>query len=147
MDNKTIKTLLDEFIEKCRHAGLSVTPQRLAIYKALLKDSSHPSPEKIYKRIKSDFPTISFATVYKTLETFEKNNIIARVTTLHNTVRYDPFMERHHHVICVKCKKVFDIQDARLDSLPIPTEISKENTLLDFSVHFNVICAECRGKE
>lgn len=147
MDSKSTKDLLDDFIEKCRKARLSVTPQRLAIYKAMLEDSSHPSPEKIYKRIRPDFPTISFATVYKTLETFEKNNIIARVTTLHNTVRYDPFMERHHHVICVKCKKVLDIQDAMLDSLPIPAEITKENTLIDYSVHFNVICAECRSKE
>ena len=146
MKNEEIK-ILDEFIEKCRQAGLSVTPQRLAVYKSLIGDKTHPSPETIFIRIKPEFPTISFATVYKTLETFEKNRIISRVTTLHNTVRYDPMTERHHHAICVKCKRVVDVYSSKLDSLPIPPEISKDNTFLDYSIHFNIICAECRNKE
>ncbi len=67
MDAEKQKQLFDSFIKKCREYRLSLTPQRIAIYKALIADDSHPSPEKIYKKIKPDFPTISLATVYKTL--------------------------------------------------------------------------------
>lgn len=135
---------LKSFYDKCHHIGLSVTPQRLAIYKALVGNANHPSPEMIFNQVRTDFPMISFATVYKTLETFEHKGIISKVTTLHNTLRYDPMTRRHHHVICTQCEKIIDITDADLDSLHIPDQVIKDNILVDFSVHFNVVCAECR---
>ena len=146
MDPNTKTDLMYQFFEKCHLAKLSVTPQRLAVYKALVSDENHPSPDMIYQSVLPDFPTISFATVYKILETFEQNGIISKVTSLHNTLRYDPLKERHHHIICVKCKRIIDLKSKELDELPIPTEVKKGNQLIDFSVHFNVICSECRNK-
>lgn len=137
---------IDEFIQKCKTCALSVTPQRLAIYKALLNDKSHPNPESIYKTIKPDFPTISLATVYKTLETFAKHNIISVVTPLHETVRYDAEMNHHHHIVCVKCKKVIDINDPELDKIRIPEIVKMGNQVLDYNIQFNVVCSECRAK-
>jgi Fur family peroxide stress response transcriptional regulator len=137
---------INNFYKRCRQCGLSITPQRLAIYKALLSSDNHPSPETVYKLVKSDFPMISFATVYKTLETFEQKNIISKVTTLHNTLRYDPIIHQHHHIICTKCQKVIDLQNEQLDSISIPSQVTKDNVLIDFSVHFNVICSECKNK-
>ncbi len=142
MDQKRI----DEFMQKCRQANLSITPQRLAIFKQIAEDHSHPSPEAIYKRVKNEFPTISFATVYKTLETFEKIGVVSVVTPIHNTVRYDSETRPHHHLVCVQCKKVIDIFDDDLNNISVPEEVLKSNKLLGFSVHFNVICADCLKK-
>lgn len=144
MENKLDQKLIDDFYQKCRNATLSVTPQRLAIYKALVQDTSHPRPEKIHAKIISEFPTISLATVYKTCETFEKHNIISRVTPLHNTVRYDSITKRHHHIICVKCKKIIDLFDSKLDDFNVPRKLLKEYSLLEFSVHFFVVCQDCQ---
>ena len=139
--------LMDRFFEKCHQAKLSVTPQRLAVYQALISDNNHPSPDKIYKSVLPDFPTISFATVYKILETFEQKGIVSKVTSLHNTLRYDPLIEHHHHIICVKCRRIIDLKSKELDALPIPDEVIKGNRLIDYSVHFNVICSDCREKK
>jgi len=136
---------ITEFIQKCKTNALSVTPQRLAIYKALLIDKSHPNPECVYNSIKPDFPTISLATVYKTLETFEKNHIISVVTPLHETVRYDAEIEHHHHVVCIKCKKVMDIKDPELEKIKIPDIVKVGNQVLDYNIQFNVICDSCRA--
>jgi Fur family peroxide stress response transcriptional regulator len=146
MVQRTNNELINQFFEKSRKAGLNVTPQRLAVYKALISDDSHPSPDTIHKTVKPDFPTISFATVYKILETFEKKGIISKVTTLHNTLRYDSVTKRHHHIICVNCKKIIDLKSKDLDSLPIPAEVKQGNKLIDFNVHFNVICCDCQEK-
>ena len=136
---------IEVFIGKCRGVGLNVTPQRLSVFKAMMNDKSHPNPETIYKRIKEENPTISFATVYKTLETFEQKGIIKLVTPLHNTVRYDSMLQQHHHIVCVQCKKVIDLEDEDLNHLAIPAEIMDAGSqLVDFSVQFNVICKECR---
>ncbi len=139
---------INAFIQKCRENHLSVTPQRLAIYREIMDDRSHPNPEIIYKRVKKEFPTISFATVYKTLETFKKHGIISVVTTIHNTVRYDPVTEPHHHAICVRCKKVFDIFDEQLNQLSVPEAVTRGgNQFLNYSIQFNIICADCLAKE
>ncbi|MHB2153962.1 Fur family transcriptional regulator [Caldithrix abyssi] len=140
------KSKIDEFIKKCRESNLSVTPQRLAIFKQIMDDHTHPSPEMVYKRVKEEFPTISFATVYKTLETFEKIGVLAVVTPIHNTVRYDSVTEPHHHLVCIKCKKVMDVFDENLNQLDIPADILQSNKLVAYSVHFNVICSDCLQK-
>jgi len=135
--------LVDQFFDKCRKAGLNVTPQRLAVYKALLELDNHSSPDDIYHHIKKNFPTISFATVYKILETLEAKKIISKVTMLHNTLRYDPMTKRHHHAICIKCKQIMDIENKDLDSIKVPANVIKGNRLVNFSVHFNVVCSAC----
>lgn len=135
--------MIDKFIKKCKESSLSVTPQRLAIYKTLLNDKEHPNPEIIYKTIKPDFPTISLATVYKTLETFAKHGIVSVVTPLHGTIRYDAEMKQHHHIVCTKCKKVIDVKNPKLNRLKIPEEIKSQYNLLNYNIQFNIICDDC----
>lgn len=139
-----IQEKINSFIEKCRTNALSVTPQRLAIYKALINDKSHPKPETVHKNILSEFPTISLATVYKTLETFEEKGIISVVTPLHETVRYEAEIENHHHVVCVKCKKIVDVSDPELNNLKLPDIVSEHN-FINYNIQFNVICSDCRN--
>lgn len=134
---------IEKFISRCREVKLSVTPQRLSIFKALIQDRSHPSPESVYNSIIPEHPTISLATVYKTLDTFEKNEIISMVTPLYNTVRYDPMTKRHHHLVCVQCKRVIDIDEPELDEVKIPKALDHKHRLIDYSIHFNIICSDC----
>jgi len=147
MKNEKRKQLLEKFYNKCKQERLSVTPQRLAIYHALIDSEDHPSPDTIFKRVKSDFPMISFATVYKTLETFESKGIISKVTALHKTLRYDSLTTQHHHIVCIKCKKIIDLKNEELDSVAVPSQVTNDNILVDYSIHFNVICAECKNKK
>ncbi len=137
---------VNQFITRCRARHLNVTPQRLAIFKAVIGDKSHPNPEAIFSKIKLDNPTISLATVYKTLETFERNAMISLVTNLHNTLRYDSRTDLHHHMICNVCKKVIDVYDKDLNRLAIPKSVTRAHKLLSFGVHFDIICSECRNK-
>jgi Fur family transcriptional regulator, peroxide stress response regulator len=137
---------IQTFVEQCKAAGLKVTPQRLLIYRALVRDESHPSPDRLYRRIKRSHPTISHATVYTTLESLERHGIIARLTPLHETVRFDPLIEPHHHVVCVRCKKVTNLSSADFDTLSIPEHVRRNNTVLGHSVYVNVICPACRKR-
>jgi Fur family peroxide stress response transcriptional regulator len=135
---------LQELVEQCKAARMKVTPQRLLIFRALLRDESHPSPAKLYRRIKRSHPTISHATVYTTLETFARHGIIARLTPLHETVRFDPITKPHHHIVCVRCKKVSNLHDPEFDALTIPEHVRRRNTVLGYSVYVNVLCPSCR---
>ncbi|MDH4171160.1 MAG: transcriptional repressor, partial [Acidimicrobiia bacterium] len=51
-----------ELTEVFRAQGLKVTPQRLAVFEALLADADHPTAEAVYERVVSALPTVSLRT-------------------------------------------------------------------------------------
>lgn len=135
---------IQQFVEQCKAARMKVTPQRLLIFRALMHDESHPSPDRLFRRIKRSHPTLSHATVYATLEAFARHGIIARLTPLHETVRFDPITKPHHHVVCVRCKKVTNLPEGDIKPVAIPDHVKRENTVLGQSVYINVLCPSCR---
>ncbi len=96
-------------IEKLKDAGLRVTPQRLAIINFLDGNTSHPSVEEIYKELKPEFPSLSMATVYNTLQTLENAGIIQEINIEPGKRHFDPNPYPHCHFFCRSCKRVFDI--------------------------------------
>ncbi|MCK4739712.1 MAG: transcriptional repressor [Deltaproteobacteria bacterium] len=100
---------MEAIIEKYKKSGVKLTPQRLAIIKFLEGNTSHPTADDIFKSIKKDYPTISFATVYNTLEMLKTNNGLVEVTINPERKHYDPNVETHHHAICKSCGLIVDI--------------------------------------
>lgn len=100
-----------DFIAILRDHGLQVTYQRLAIYQALYRTAEHPSAEDIYQQVRKRFPMISLGTVYKTLERFYEVGLIQKVSPVTEVARYDANISPHHHLVCVKCQSIQDIQD------------------------------------
>lgn len=89
--------------------GLKVTPQRLSIFKMLRNTHVHPSAETIYNALQEEHPTMSFATVYKTLDTFVQHGIVQQLNLGEDSYRYDADTSKHSHVQCTKCKCVVDL--------------------------------------
>lgn len=134
-----------EFIAACREHGLSVTHQRLAIYTALTQTEEHPSAERTFALVRERYPTISLATVYKTLETLEAIGLIKKVNALHDVARYDATLGPHHHLVCTACHGVFDYHDPALDALPVP-EVALDGRFAveGYQVQINGVCDACR---
>ncbi|NTU48268.1 MAG: transcriptional repressor [Syntrophobacteraceae bacterium] len=104
-----------DFIATLREHGLQVTYQRLAIYQALYNTREHPSAEAIYQQVRKRFPMISLGTVYKTLERFHEVGLIQKVSPLTEVARYDAIVDPHHHLVCLKCHMIEDIEDSSVD--------------------------------
>jgi Fur family peroxide stress response transcriptional regulator len=100
-----------------KNAGLKITPQRITIFETLLMLKGHPPAEKIIELVQKDNPNISVGTIYKTLNTFVEKNLIEKVKTEGDTMRYDVIQEHHHHLYCRECDQVEDYFDEELDQL------------------------------
>jgi Fur family peroxide stress response transcriptional regulator len=137
---------LSEFAEKCRKGGLAVTPQRLAIIKALLTSAEHPRADTVCEIVRRDHPHISLATVHRTLETLCEIGEARKVTTLHDSARYDGNLAPHHHVVCVKCRRVRDIEIPELEQVLRGRAAIGDFKLLGSSLEIQAVCAECDGK-
>lgn len=78
--------------------NLRCTPQRRALYEALLADASHPTAEELYRRVKPRIPRLSLATVYNTLETLCGCGLARKLPTNNGCCRYDADTSEHLHV-------------------------------------------------
>jgi Fur family transcriptional regulator, peroxide stress response regulator len=131
--------------QKIKHTGLKLTPQRLAIIDYLKDNHEHPSAEDIYKSIAERFPTMSFATVYNTLETLREKRVIQELSIDPRKKRFDPNPKPHHHLICTRCKRILDIH---VDyQLRVPEEETGGFEITGNHIEFYGICPGCRKTE
>src|SRR5580692_10225857 len=100
---------LKEFRELCERAGLAVTHQRYVIYEILKTMHGHPSPEEVYAKVKVRIPSISLATVYKTIHLFLESGVFHEVSMHHGSLRVETNERPHHHLVCTSCKSISDI--------------------------------------
>ena len=135
---------LNAFAERCRAGGLAVTPQRLAIIKALLTATDHPRAERIYETVRKRHPHISLATVHRTLETLCQIGEARKVTLLHDSARYDGNLAPHHHVICVRCRRICDVEVAGFERVLAELEAPAGFTPLGCSLEIQALCERCK---
>lgn len=137
------ETSPEELARRCREAGLKLTPQRLAIYRALVRMHDHPSAEALFRAVRPSMPSLSLGTVYKTLDSLEQAGLVGEVSRFGETKRYDGNLSPHHHLICTVCHAIRDI------ALPDAEAIVPTGGFGGFSataVHVQVLgtCQACR---
>ena len=108
---------IDELIDRLKKKGLKVTPQRIVVLEVLVDNDTHPNAESIIKKIRKRHPTISIGTIYNILDTFVENDIISKLQTDDNVMRYDPLVFEHHHIYMKNSDKVVDYFDENLTEL------------------------------
>jgi Fur family peroxide stress response transcriptional regulator len=131
-------------MEKYRQLNIKLTPQRLAILRYLDGNEEHPSAEHIYKSVQKEFPTMSFATVYNTLEALKNIGSVQELKIDPAKKRYDPNMTNHHHLICNKCKSIVDIhKDFKIN---LDDDLSAGFDILGNNIEFFGICEGCKSQ-
>jgi Fur family peroxide stress response transcriptional regulator len=140
------KGLLQNFRQTCRHHKLRVTPQRVLIYKELIKSDDHPSADVLYKQISKNYPDVSFDTVYRTLATFAEMGLIARVDGFGTSMRFEPKRGDHHHFRCRQCSRIIDFKSDRYNKLAIPKDIADECEVFKLQVTLEGFCRKCKKK-
>jgi Fur family transcriptional regulator, peroxide stress response regulator len=135
---------LGEFVERCRTRRIAVTPQRLAVIQALLASENHPSTDEICAAVRRNHPHVSLATVHRILNEFCEVGEARKVTLLHDAARYDGNVEPHHHVVCVRCKRVHDIEIPEVEKLLEGTPSLGQFALLRCSVEIHALCKRCQ---
>ena len=130
--------------EACRSAGIPVTPQRAVIYRALVESFDHPSPEALFERVQRELPSVSLATIYKTLDLLVELRLACELPSTGDTKRFDGRVDQHHHLVCKSCGSVEDFVDASLDRVAIPRGIKGFKAEM-ISIHIHGTCRSCAG--
>ncbi len=135
---------LGEFAARCRERGIALTPQRLAVIEALLASENHPSADEICAAVRRNHPHVSLATVHRILEQFCEVGEARKVTLLHDLARYDGNVGPHHHVLCVGCRQVHDVEIPAVDKLLKGRTSLGQFALLRCSLEIEALCKRCQ---
>ena len=134
----------DELMAALKERGSRLTPQRVELVRLIAASDGHPSAAQLYARIKRRFPTLSQATVYKTLSLLKDMDQVLEIG-LRGDSRYDGHRpDPHSHLICIRCDRILD-GEAGLE----PAAIRKQEQvsgykILRSQVSFYGLCPGCR---
>lgn len=135
-----------------RASGLKLTPQRLAIVRELAADPTHPTAQELFERLRGALPTMSFATVYNTLDALAAAGLCAALSLSPGAARFDPNMTAHHHAVCDRCGLVRDVPGEPLTErlaalVPEPLELAPGFAVRAVERIYRGLCAACSRAE
>jgi len=133
------------FEAQCRSRGLRVTAQRLAVYRAVAADLSHPTAESVYARVRTQLPMLSPATVYRILESLQREALVRRVSTTGGGARFDANLAPHQHLVCRVCGSMMDHFAPSLAATPLPTTPVQGFVIEELDIRLVGRCDRCRG--
>jgi len=128
--------------------GCRLTSHRLALLRLLTTTTEHPHAGRLYEDLRAQFPTVSLATVYKTLALLKDAGEVFEID-LRGDSHYDgnkPYP--HPHLVCTRCGSITDG-----DNL-LPLERLEHEIDERFGFHvsrhqlvFYGLCQSCRDGE
>ena len=146
-----MESRIDRIKKQLSGAGYKLTPQREATVRVLLENEEDPvSAEDVFLLVREKSPDIGLATVYRTLELLNELNVVDKIQFGDVVSRYDLRQEGaahfHHHLVCIECGAVDEIQEDLLEDVEAIVEKRWNFIIKDHRLTFHGICHRCQDK-
>ena len=125
--------------------GYRLTPQRIMVVDALHSVETHISAEEIFDKLKEKYPYANISTVYRTLELLKELGLVSEIEVGDGIARYHAKEHgHHHHLVCNKCGKIFDLAESEL--VPLAQTLKKAHGFKADINHLAIfgLCAKCQ---
>lgn len=122
------------------------TIQKELVLNAVMMMRRHVTAEEVYDYIKTDYPTIGKGTVYRNLGILADEKKIRRVEIPGGADCFDFTLEKHYHIRCIGCGKVFDVDMDEIKTLDSFIHDRHGMKFLDYDIVFKGICKDCQNK-
>ena len=132
------------FEAECRRRGIRITAQRLAVFRALAEDTTHPTADSVYARLRSGIAGLSLATVYRILESLEQEGFARRVSTTNGARRFDANLAPHQHLVCRRCRRIIDSVVRSFEGLRLPRVGLGDFQAESLDIRIIGTCGRCR---
>ena len=141
--------MLDPVImDRLEKADYKLTQQRRAVLEVMReKRGEHLTAEDVLYEARKKVPNLGIATVYRTLERLAALEVLYKTIFNEGKYRYelsDLSEHQHHHILCVVCGKIFEVEEGLLDSLE---DYLREQgfTIINHQLKILAVCPECRN--
>ncbi len=141
VDPAIVEQRLERLRLACQNMGMRLTHQRMEIFREVAQSNEHPDAETIFKRARKRMPTVSHDTVYRTLASLEKMELISRIAPIGGRARYDANRDTHHHFVCTKCGGIADVYFN--EEPPLPENIENLGSVESLHLQIRGVCHTC----
>jgi Fur family peroxide stress response transcriptional regulator len=131
------------FTAECRGLGIRITAQRVAVFRAVVEDLSHPTAEAVHRRIVPVMESMSLATVYRTLESLVEAGLLRKVSTPESISRFDANLAPHQHLVCRSCGLMQDWDGKALRRIRVPRATLPGFRAESFDIRIIGLCPTC----
>jgi len=138
------EAVVDEILQRLRAGGGRVTTARRALVTALIEHDGHPTAEGLTAVVQAAQPDVHQATIYRILDDLERLDVVQHTHFGHGPAVYHLTDSAHPHLVCERCGRVIEVNEALFDSLAEGVEAA--HRFLIRPGHFAVtgICEDCR---
>ena len=119
MQNSSKEILKEALKKKLKTQGFKITGPRLAIIEYLIATDDHPDIQDIHNKVIKLYPGIGVATVYRTLQLFQRLHVVNVIELNDGRQRYEINMphDHHHHLVCTECRRVVEFGNCNFPQL------------------------------
>jgi Fur family peroxide stress response transcriptional regulator len=133
-------------IETLRKKGYKATTQRIAICRFALHSRDHPSAQRVYDEVRRVHPTVSLATVYKTLKILTEHGLVQELDLPQSQARFDSYVEPHINLVCMQCGNIQDFDDSAAREMVERVAAKAEFTRTGQRLDIYGVCKTCRSR-
>jgi len=133
-------------IETLRKKGYRATTQRIAICRFALHSRDHPSAQRVYDEVRRVHPTVSLATVYKTLKILTEHGLVQELDLPESQARFDSYVEPHINLVCMRCGNIQDFDDSAAREMVERVAAKAEFTRTGQRLDIYGVCKTCRSR-
>ncbi|MCK4796580.1 MAG: transcriptional repressor [Spirochaetes bacterium] len=135
--------------------GARLTESREIIINILNDTDEHLSAEDIYLKAHKKNPSIGLTTVYRTIDLLTQMSIVQKFDFGDGRARYELIKSssgknHHHHLVCVRCKRIINYTELIKDELDLINKTEKELSkkynfkIMNHIIHFYGLCENCQ---
>jgi len=137
----------DHLTARLREQAYRLTPQRMELIRLIALSEDHPSAAQLYERIRVRFPTMSLATVYKTLDLLKAMGEVLEIN-LRDDSHYDGNRpDPHPHLICTRCGRIMDGElETAVKHMVQAVEQNLGFQIIRHQLDFYGLCPRCQKK-
>jgi Fur family peroxide stress response transcriptional regulator len=117
------------------------------VYDVLKHTKEHPTVEVIYNKLQPMYPTMSLATVYKSLEMFKALDLVQELNVGEDKFRYDANVNPHPHITCTACGRVDDVDNEMFFHLSEQVSNKTGYQITGQKLYFYGLCPGCKQKQ
>jgi Fur family ferric uptake transcriptional regulator len=146
---KTIDLLIGKLRARVKEQNLKNTSQREVVMRAMFKHKGHYTPEEVlvFSQKEEGGKNLGIATVYRTLNFFEKEGFVVSISFGAEGKRYELNVKEHHdHMICDECDKIIEFESDEIEKLQELEAGKKGFSIKSHAMQLHGICKECQQK-
>jgi Fur family ferric uptake transcriptional regulator len=137
---------MEEAERRLAERGLRLTPQRSAVFGALLRSHRCLSAAQVHEAARRESPDLGLMTVYRTLDILAGMGVVRRVHGSDRCEAFVPALEHHGHaVVCTSCGRASEFTQCHLDAVAAAAARETGFTIADHFLQFSGVCGECRA--